>query len=216
VWLWNPGGPWSEATQGLPSSSPAAASQLCDMNGDGRLDLVLFGEGLVAVYLGDGAGSWTPETLFTTGTPGYAEALETGDDVDHNGRADIVLVSEEGSWLNRRNHLRCYLEASTPSRLTVRIVRPGPFRVLRRGSVRFLEWRSAVPGGASSSIDLELSTSGPLGPWTAIASGLPDNGRFQWTVPPTAPRSTSCHLRVTLSTAASSTVAVSPRPFTID
>ena len=28
----------------------------------------------------------------------------------------------------------------------------------------------------------ELSTTGPQGPWTPVASGLPDNGAHQWTV----------------------------------
>jgi len=216
VWLWSPTGPWVEATNGLPASGPAEATQLCDMNGDGRLDIVLFGGGIVAVYLGDGAGNWSPATLFTTGTPGYAVALETGDDVDRNGRADITLLSEEGTWLNRRNHLRFYREASTPARLLVQLVRPGPYRVLKRGSVRFVEWRSAVPGGVPSAIALELSTTGPVGPWTPIAAGLPDNGRYQWTVPPTTPQSTACHLRVTLTTASDTSSRVNARPFTID
>ena len=71
-------------------------------------------------------------------------------------------------------------------------------------------------GGATISADLELSTSGPLGPWNPIAASLPDNGRFQWTVPPAAPPSTVCHLRLILSTATATTTAVSPRPFTIE
>ncbi|MEW6074041.1 MAG: VCBS repeat-containing protein [Planctomycetota bacterium] len=216
VWRWDPAGQWLPAKSGLPVTSPAEAAQLGDMDGDGRTDLVLFGGGIGAVFLGDGAGHWAVAAYFAAGTPGYCSALETGDDADRNGRPDIVLVSEEGSLFSTRNHLRCYLESSVPAHLAVRLVRPGPHAVLRRGQVRFLEWRSAVPGGVPATIDLELSTSGPGGPWTPIAAGLPDNGRHQWTVPPSTLQTAAGHLRVTLRTAGQTVAHVNAVAFSIE
>jgi hypothetical protein len=36
-------------------------------------------------------------------------------------------------------------------------------------------------------VSLAYSLNGPGGPWTAIATNLPDNGRYQWTVPDARP-----------------------------
>ena len=62
-------------------------------------------------------------------------------------------------------------------------------------------------------MDLELSTSGPSGPWVPLASGLPDNGRFQWTV--NAPASDTCRIRVTTTSATATTNSISPNDFRI-
>ena len=215
VWLFTPTGTWVSAAKGLPASGPAEATQLLDMDGDGTTDIVLFGRGIGAVYRGDGAGNWTLAAAFTAGTPGYCNALRTGADADRNGRPDIVLLSEERSWINSRNHLRFYKETSTPQGLSVRLERPIGHRVLKRGSVRFIEWRSTA-GASVSFVVLELSTSGPGGPWQTIASGIPDNGRYQWTVPSAAPPSTDCRIRVSVAVGPAWASAVNRVPFTIE
>jgi len=217
VWLWDPSGTWIESNDGLPTSGQAQAAQIADMDGDGNRDIVLFGEGVVGVYLGDGNGTWELNTAFVIpGSPAYCEAFRAGEDVDRNGRGDIVLLDEEGSWYNYKNYLRCYRETSTPNRLDVRLTRPGPHRVWRRGSVRFVEWLSRVPGAAASTIDLEISTSGPQGPWTAIAGSLPDNGRHQMIVPAGLPQSADCHIRITVNSGSDQAAYVNGVPFTVE
>jgi len=127
-----------------------------------------------------------------------------------------VLLSDEGGYFNSRNTLRFYREASVPASLRVRLVEPGGNEVMKRGSVRFVDWISAVPGGGPTSVRLELSTAGPGGPWDLIADGLPDNGRFQWTVPPAATPSAQCHIRVTVTSGPDEKSFVNAAPFTID
>jgi len=216
VWLWTASGTWVPASNGLPASSPLFRTQLYDMDGDGKTDLVAYGSGTVVVFLGDGAGNWTADALFETGSPGYCSAFRAGVDADRNGLPDIVCLSEEGGWPNRQNHLRFYKETSIPRLLRVRITEPGGHEVLRRGAVRFIDWCSAVPGGAASAIRLDLSTAGPGGPWDVIADSLPDNGRFQWTVPSQAPQSANCHIRATVTTASGSWSDYNEAPFTIE
>lgn len=217
VWLWTPTGTWIEATDGLPASGPAQAAQIADMDGDGNKDLALFGNGVGGVYLGDGNGRWSLNAVFTIpGSPGYSEAFRAGEDVDRNGRGDMVLLDEEGTWINYKNYLRCFRETSTPTELGVRLTRPGPRKVWKRGSVRFVEWLSSVPGAAASTIDLEVSTSGPQGPWTPIASSLPDNGRYQMVVPVGLPQSADCHLRIIVKSGSDEAEHVNDIAFVIE
>ena len=215
VWLWDPSGTWVEATAGLPTSGPLSVTQLCDMNGDGRMDLVAFGSGIVAVFLGNGAGQWEGATSFNTGSPGYCNALRTGSDADRNGRPDIVLLSEEGGLFNRKNKLRFYKETSTASGLGVRLVQPAGQRKVRRGSVGFIDWITAVPGGGPSAVMLEISTTGAGGPFVQIADNLPDNGRYQLVYPSALPASTDCHIRVTVTSGSGTAEHVNSVPFTL-
>ncbi|RMF76182.1 MAG: hypothetical protein D6738_01950, partial [Acidobacteria bacterium] len=62
-------------------------------------------------------------------------------------------------------------------------------------------------------IRIELSTGGAGGPWEPVAEDLPDNGRYQWHVPPRI--SEDCYLRLTATTASGTHVAVGSGPFTI-
>jgi hypothetical protein len=214
VWRYVSGTTWAQASTGLPASG-YERSQLCDMDLDGKMDVVAAGEGTITVWKGNGAGTWTEAAEFTTPAgPGYISALRVGADADHNGYPDIALVDEEGNWINQINHLRFYKEASTPSRLTMKITSPRQYETLKTGSVRFIEWVSAVPGGGASAVDLELSVSGPAGPWTAIASDLPNGGRFQWTVPE-GQASTECHLRATVTSGEDSATGITALPFQI-
>jgi len=217
VWLFDGGtGLWVSASKGLPTSSPLEATQLCDMNGDGRIDLVAFGESHVGVFLGNGAGNWTLAAYMQTGTPGDCSAFRVGGDADRNGRPDIVLLGDEGGYFNSRNVLHFYKETSVPAALRVRLVEPGGHEVMKRGSVRFIDWASAVPGGGPSIVKLELSTTGPGGSYSLMADSLPDNGRFQWTVPPAATPSTQCHIRVTVTSGPDQHSFINAVPFVID
>jgi hypothetical protein len=215
VWTYVSGTTWALASTGLPASGNYERSQLCDMDLDGKMDVVGAGERTITVWKGNGAGTWTEAAEFTTpATPGYINALRVGADADHNGYPDIVLLAEEGTWIDAINHLRFYKEASTPASLRIRVTSPRRDETLKMGSVRFIEWVSAVPGGSASTVDLELSVSGPEGPWTLIGEDLPNGGRFQWTVFAEG-ASTECHLRATVTTGEDSATTVTAQPFQI-
>ena len=157
-------------------------------------------------------GRWRP-TITLPDSPGDANALRVGGDVDRNGRPDIVVVATQRvDTFNVRNKVRCYRESSTPAALAVRVVRPGPQRRLLAGSASFVEWAAAVPGGVPSRARIEFAAAGAGGPWTTLANDLPDAGRFQWRVPGTT--CGDCRLRVTITTAGGSASAVSG-PFAI-
>ncbi len=211
LWLRRPGG-WLEAGFGLPAVGTWQKTQLADMDLDGLADLVVAGNGRVAVALSDGAGEFRGETLFLTPQNGDMEFLRAGGDADRNGRPDLHLVADEGGIFNSRNHLRFFLEDSAPQRLRANPVRPGPNATLRGGQANFIDWISEVPGGGPSTVTIELSTTGPAGPWTLVAAGVPDNGRHQWVVPSTP--SNDCRLRVTVAAGAGNASRVGP-PFRI-
>ncbi len=195
VWRRTAAGAWWPVP-GLPATGDWQRTQLADMDLDGFADLVVAGNGRVAVARSDGAGGFTAVTAFTTPQNGDMEFLRAGRDADRNGRPDLHLVADEGGIFNSRNHLRFFLESSAPQRLQAVQVRPGPHATLRGGQAEFIDWVSEVPGGGSSSVTIELSTSGRDGPWTVIAAGVPDNGRHQWVVPNTP--SNDCRLRITV------------------
>lgn len=215
VWCWDEAAElWVDFSGNLPSSWHAEATQLADMNLDGYMDVVAFGSGDVVVWTGDGAGNWTPETMFNTPNPGYKSALRVGGDADHNGYPDIALVSEEGNWPNERNHLRFFKETSVPESLAVNASFPRGGEVFIGGSVGFIDWTSAVPSGENSSVRLELSIAGPDGPWYLIDEDLPNNGRHQ-VIWPGEVSSANCYLRYTATGGSGSARGITPGPFEI-
>jgi len=206
---------WMPRETGFASDGYDAV-QIADMDGDGQADVVAFGAGLLSVFRGDGAGNWNKVVSFVT--PGVNsksfEALRAGVDFDHNGFPDFALVQDEGGLFNSNNKLRVFREGSVPSQLFARVVSPGAGRVWRGGQVRFLDWAAGVPGAAPGAVTLELSTTGPGGPWSLLAANLPDNGRHQLVVP-TGINSTACRIRLTLTAGAGSVSVVSKGSFSI-
>jgi hypothetical protein len=93
----------------------------------------------------------------------------------------VARRHEPGRRTGDRTH--GYREASVPTALSVRVVEPGPGRVWRGGQARFADWMAAVPGADTGTLALDLSTTGPEGPWTPLATGLSNNGRHQLVVP---------------------------------
>jgi hypothetical protein len=214
VWSWGPGNVWTPRKAGLTAGWSWQRTELADMDGDGHRDLVAFGNGAFGIFRGDGAGSW--QQVLALPSPGggtkFGQALRASTDVDHNGLPDLSVVQDEGT----ANRLRVFVEASAPEVLAVRLLEPGPSRVWRGGQARFIDWTAAVPGTASGaelgSVSVELSTSGVLGPWTPLASGLPNSGRVQ-VIAPRGVSSADCRLRLKLTTAAGSAVTYGSGPF---
>lgn len=194
---------WIDAVANLPDSGPFEATRLADMDADGDLDLVAFGERRLAVWLGDGEGGpWTLAATWLVPNPGYHAALAVGD-VDHNGYPDVAILSEQGSIFNSVNTLQLFREASEPR--CYRIVATGPtrYRTLRQGAATFIDWLAAVPTGDDASqtrVDVEISYDGPHGPWEPLAMDNPNSGRCQIAVP-TDHDPGEAHLRLTLKAA---------------
>lgn len=215
VWSWHPGNEWTVKYKAGLTNDGYDAMQLVDMDGDGHRDVLAFGDGLLSVFRGNGAGAWKKTVSFET--PGVnskdCEALRAGTDFDHNGYPDVALVQDEGGAFGGSNKLRIFREASAPTTLIARVMEPSRNRVWRGGQVRFVDWAAGIPGNKPSSVTLELSTTGPDGPWTLLAADIPDNGRHQLIVP-AAVSSGACRIRLTV-TAGPKSLSVVSRAFRI-
>lgn len=214
VWLWLGSETWFNASGSLPDSGSFQAAQIADMDIDGFNDIAAFGDSTITIWLGDGTGNWTEEVTFTTPGPGDLSAFRVGGDIDHNGYPDIVLVAEEHSDPWTVNRPRCYRETSTTDSLFIFPVFPRGGETFIGGSVHAIEWTCGVPSGMTATITLELSWTGPSGPWSTIATDLPNNGRYQWRVP-FGISSDLCHVRYTAITVTDTSVAITPMAFRI-
>jgi hypothetical protein len=213
LWLRTAAGGWLDASGALPASGDYEKTQLADLNGDGRGDLLASGRGFTVIAIGDGAAGFAPaDTIFTPG-PGYVECLRAGADADRNGRLDFLLVADEGGAFNSENTLRFFREAHAASALRAAVTGPLPQAAVRAGSAQFAHWLSEVPGGAASVADVELSLDGPDGPWLPLAAGAPDVGRLQWLVPSSP--TDDARLRVTIRAGGAGASAISRVPFRI-
>jgi hypothetical protein len=207
---------WVDYSGNLPSSGGFEMAQLYDMNADGYCDVAAAGSGWVEIWTGDGNGNWTSVTSYNIANDPTCifEAFRVGGDAAHNGYTDIVHLNDEGGPFHSYTHMSFYRESSIPQELTLFAVCPRGGEVFLGGSVRFTDWLSSVPVGENSTVKVELSTSGPSGPWTTLGEDLINNGRLQWTVP-TDITSVDCYLRYTAYTASDSSVTTTPRSFVI-
>jgi len=219
VWVWNDTTHrWVSFSGALPATGDFEGTQLCDMNADGFVDLCALGGGHLKVWLGDGQGNWTEATDITTPSPGYYVALRTGADFDHNGYPDLAFIAEEGSWPSEQNTAHAYRESSAVDSFKVFPVFPRGGEKFANGSVQFIDWWSETDQPQIMLVGLQLSTSGPTGPWQQIPPSSHDAGRLQWTVPDSV-NSPNCYIRylvfdvhhVPVETA----IAVTPRAFAI-
>ncbi len=203
---------WEERSDGLPASGGYEMTQLADLNADGFTDVIALGDGQLSCWLGDGTGQWT-----AAGSQMIHPAIDTaafacGGDIDHNGRPDIVLVQEEGSWPSYQNHLYVLREDTVPTERFVRVTAPGRARMWLGGTAEEIRWLAAQIGTEPAEIDIELSIYGEQGPWSSIVEGRPDSGCHQWIVPQAATE--NARLRVTLRQAGEAVAAIS-EPFSI-
>lgn len=185
------------------------------MNADGFMDVMASGSQTFQLWLGDGNGNWTADATFQTDlAPGSARAFRTSGDLNKNGYGDLVILSNEKigfvSWQNR---LYVYAENSIPDSLWINGLFPNGNENFFPGSVRFIQWASAVPVEKPLNIKIEVSAFGPEGPWWRVADSLPNNGKYQWTVPDFG--SNDCYLKFTVTTLSDANTNITMVPFTI-
>lgn len=205
---------WTDMSVGLPSGVNYTMVQSGDLNGDGNLDVVAYAGTIGRTYMGNGQGTWVSDATFAFSTPGHFSAMRVSGDFDHDGREDIVVQAAEGSAYVYTNIARAYSPWQEPSSLATRLVAPAGGETFMAGSVRFVRWLTAVPPAwGQASIDLHFSPTGPGGPWTPVATGLPDNCRFQLTVPQV--NSTTCRMRITATAGGHTNQYVSPEDFSV-
>jgi len=220
VYTWDAPGTWRNLSGSLPASGGYRLTQIADMDGDGHGDVVALREAGTEVYLGDGRGGWTLGATIPSqpNTCDYS-ALRAGSDVDHNGLPDIASVMEENCrpFVGGINRARLFVEDSRFRTLTIRPTSLTGNQTVRAGSVRFIDWVSAVPSAPqhTGNVRIELSVFGPHGPWTTLADGQPNNGRYQWHSSRRLPDTDRAHLRLTVTERHSVASVVTPEPFTI-
>jgi hypothetical protein len=204
---------WTSASNGLPATGDYNV-QCGDLNGDGFPDVLAYSGNTGHVYLGDSTGNWVPDATFMVASPGDVSGLRIDGDFDHDGREDVLVQDDEGSFPSDINHLHAFSPWNEPTELSVLVKSPHGGETFKGNSVRTIRWLSAVPPGQGiSTVDIQLSLTGPSGPWQTLASNLPDNGLYQWNVAGSG--SPHCRIKITVHAGSSSASAVSSADFTI-
>ncbi len=87
-----------DLSQAFPVGAPSSVSMGADVNGDGRLDLVLgaFTDQAVVVHLADGAGGFAEGRVHNVG---FGPRALAGIDFAGDGREDVVVVHSRGTSL---------------------------------------------------------------------------------------------------------------------
>lgn len=203
---------WVSASSGLPTSGTYYV-QFGDLDGDGFIDILAYSPPTGYAYLGDGTGNWVVDGSFTMANPGYYSALCVDGDFDHDGREDVLIQAEQGSWPSYQNHLKAFSPWLEPSELTNFVQIPHGGETFISGSNRNIRWLSAVPPSQGvATVDIMLSINGESGPWRTLSNNLPNNGCYQWLVD--ACGSEKSRIKIVVSTASENASAISLYDFT--
>jgi len=204
---------WDSVSTGLPTSG-VYNPQFGDINGDGFLDIVGYVGPIGYAYLGDGNGNWIAEGTFSMPSPGSFSSFVVDGDFDHDGREDIVIQAEQGSWPSYQNVLKAFSPWFEPTEITSLVQNPHGGETYRSGSIRNIRWLAAIPPSQGDAlVDILLSHHGVSGPWETIVSDIPNNGCYQWLVD--SGGSEACRVKVVVTTSSASVSVVSASDFTI-
>jgi hypothetical protein len=142
------------------------------------------------------AGGYAGGTFSTIGgmTRPHIASLSSGGSADPwNPDADNSVstlsvtpsaVFAGGDFANIGHQRRTYLariSRGDPPALAASVLSPNGGERALVTSTRDISWGAAGPYGIQS-VDLQLSRSGPSGPWESIAYGLPNTGDYAWFV----------------------------------
>jgi hypothetical protein len=98
ILLSNGDGSFHQAQTFQPSGTPTAVST-ADFNGDGKLDFALASYGQVAIYLGNGDGTFQPPLVGLTGGCAAGEYATCNRmavaDLNHDGKIDLAVTSTD-------------------------------------------------------------------------------------------------------------------------
>ncbi|MCF8294544.1 MAG: T9SS type A sorting domain-containing protein [Bacteroidales bacterium] len=184
---------WTPMNTGLPGTSIGMLyPALGDMNNDGYIDLLAFTSGEIKIYSGNGAGTWLLSDSIAIAETTCSDMKLA--DFDHNGSLDIAYWGKN----NGANMMRVYLRNGTAPSLGINPVFPQGNEIFCMNSVQFIKWKSAVPGGDSAFVSIAISSTGQAGPYTNIATNIPNSGTYQWTTPVIS--STNLYLRFIIQT----------------
>lgn len=192
---------WIDVSSNLPDAGGASAVRLADMDNNGRLDVVGFGDGRAVVFHQRARTQvFDLAATFTVRNPGSYEGLAVGD-INHDGRPDFVIVSEQGGVFNSRNEMQVFKAVHPLQVAAVRITEPVAGRVWRHGMATTIRWQAGVPshrGARNAVADLSISLDGRDGPWTEIAKNLPNSGHHQVTASHGGTPRTNAWLRIVI------------------
>ena len=182
-----------DGTLGSPivSSWPSVATsdlKLVDLDHDGHLDLLGFGDGGWYVGMGDGTGRFAIEGLEASGAGLFYPGAPDPVDFDGDGRLDLIVNEDEAEVPGLEI---CFGRDPVPPTVTNVVPQSGvPARV---GQPTTLSWNASddVGLGAASAF---VSRHGRAGPFEPIGTAPASGGTLTWTV--TGPPSDSVIYRV--------------------
>jgi hypothetical protein len=133
-------------------------------------------------------------TVQLTANPGtgWAFSAWSGDLVSTNNPENLLMNAN-------KTVTSTFLDIAPP---TLTVTTPNGGEVLNVGTTSNVTWTAADNAGVTS-VDLELSRTGPDGPYESIATGLANTGTFSWLV--TAPATTLALIIATAHDAAGHT-----------
>ena len=207
---------WNNISGALPTSGSYSGVRFYDVDHDGFLDIVTASGNTITIWLGDGGNSWTSTYTVSVAGMSYARDMAIAD-VTHDGKPEIFIWGQfQLSPFTYVNRLYVLRDTAAAVDLFIHPTLPRSTECYPPLSIRFIQWQSSVPNFHASAVTLELSSTGPSGPFTTIASGIPNNGTYQWTVPTLS--SANCYIRYILvdNVTLQADTALSQNAFSID